>query len=136
MEHSFNVPGRLNAAPVPQAAAMHSSAAIESDVLFEPKALRLRGMAGAWADLEGQGGNAGLKSSRWLIGCLLQAEGTDRSLRSVSHQMKAARFPVHRGMAGFDLEVTAVHCKLVCTLATTAFTEAHNVVLVGGPGTG
>jgi DNA replication protein DnaC len=51
--------------------------------------------------------------------------------------MKAARFPVHRDMAGFDFEVSPVDRKLVTTLATTAFTDdAHNVVLVGGPGTG
>jgi predicted ribonuclease YlaK len=40
-------------------------------------------------------------------------------------------------MAGFDFEVSPVDRKLVTTLATTAFTDdAHNVVLVGGPGTG
>jgi DNA replication protein DnaC len=110
---------------------------MKPDVLVELKALRLHGMAGAWADLVEQGGNAGIESSRWLIEHLLQAEGTDRAMRSVSHQMKAAKFPVHRDMAGFDFEVSPVDRKLVGTLATTAFTdEAHNVVLVGGPGTG
>ena len=110
---------------------------MKPDVLVELKALRLHGMAGAWADLVEQGGNAGIESSRWLIEHLLQAEGTDRSMRSVSHQMKAAKFPVHRDLAGFDFEVSPVDRKLVSQLATTAFTdEAHNVVLVGGPGTG
>jgi DNA replication protein DnaC len=110
---------------------------MKPDVLVELKALRLHGMAGAWADLVEQGGNAGIESSRWLIEHLLQAEGVDRSMRSVSHQMKAAKFPVHRDMAGFDFEVSPVDRKLVHTLATTAFTDdAHNVVLVGGPGTG
>jgi len=107
------------------------------DVLVELKALRLHGMASAWADLIEQGGNSGIESSRWLIEHLLQAEGTDRAMRSVSHQMHAAKFPVHRDMAGFDFEVSPVDRKLVTTLATTAFTDdAHNVVLVGGPGTG
>ena len=110
---------------------------MKPDVLVELKALRLHGMAGAWADLIEQGGNTGIESSRWLIEHLLQAEGTDRAMRSVSHQMKAARFPVHRDLAGFDFEVSPVDRKLVTTLATTAFTDdAHNVVLVGGPGTG
>ena len=110
---------------------------MKPDVLVELKALRLHGMAGAWADLVEQGGNAGIESSRWLIEHLLQAEGTDRAMRSVSHRMKVARFPVHRDLAGFDFEVSPVDRKLVSTLATTAFTEgAHNVVLVGGPGTG
>ena len=110
---------------------------MKPDVLVELKALRLHGMAGAWADLVEQGGNAGIESSRWLIEHLLQAEGTDRVMRSVSHQMKAAKFPVHRDLAGFDFEVSAVDRKLVSTLVTTALTDdARNVVLVGGPGTG
>lgn len=114
---------------------------MKTDVLVELKALRLHGMAGAWADLVeqggGEGGGVGVESSRWLIEHLLQAEGTDRAMRSVSHQMHAAKFPVHRDMAGFDFEVSPVDRKLVETLATTAFTDAvHNVVLVGGPGTG
>jgi hypothetical protein len=40
---------------------------MKPDVLLELKALRLHGMAGAWADLVEQGGNAGIESSRWLI---------------------------------------------------------------------
>ena len=107
------------------------------DLMVDLKALRLHGMAGAWADLIEQGGSTALESSRWLIEHLVQAEGTDRAMRSVSHQMHAAKFPVHRDMAGFDFEVSPVDRKLVTTLAGTAFTDdAHNVVLVGGPGTG
>ena len=114
---------------------------MKPDVLTELKALRLHGMAGAWADLVEQGGGAGagagIESSRWLIEHLLQAEATDRAMRSVSHQMHAARFPVHRDLAGFDFQVSPVDRALVTLLATTAFTDnAHNVVLVGGPGTG
>jgi hypothetical protein len=107
---------------------------MKPDVLVELKALRLHGMAGAWADLVEQGGNAGIDPSRWLIEHLLQAEGVDRAMRSVSHQMHTARFPVHRDLAGFDFAVSPVDRKLVGTLATAAFTdEAHNAVLVGGP---
>jgi DNA replication protein DnaC len=107
------------------------------DLTLELKQLRLHGMAGAWAELQEQGRNAGLDSSRWLLEHLLQAEGTDRAMRSVSHQMHAAKFPTHRDLAGFDFAVSPVDRKLVTTLAETAFTEdAHNVVLVGGPGTG
>src|SRR5664279_536305 len=110
---------------------------MKPDVLVELKALRLHGMAGAWADLVEQGTNAGLDSARWLIEHLLQAETADRAMRSVSHQMHAARFPVHRDLAGFDFDGSPVDRKLVHTLAETAFTEpAQNVVLVGGPGTG
>ena len=94
-------------------------------------------MAGAWSDLVEQGTNAGVDSSRWLLEHLLAAEGTDRAMRSVSHQMHSAKFPVHRDLAGFDFEVSPVDRKLVHQLADLSFTEAaHNAVLVGGPGTG
>ena len=58
-------------------------------------------------------------------------------MRSVSHQMHVAKFPVHRDLAGFDFTVSPVDRKLIQQLAELAFTEqAHNAVLVGGPGTG
>ena len=106
------------------------------DVSTELKELRLHGMVGAWTDLMAQGESA-LASSKWLIEHLLQAEHTDRAMRSVSHQMKAARFPIHRDLAGFDFTSAKVDQNLVKQLATLAFTDtAQNAVLIGGPGTG
>ena len=106
------------------------------DLIAELKALRLHGMAAAWADLLSQGATS-TESSRWLIEHLLQAEATDRAMRSVSHQMHAAKFPVHRDLAGFDFAAATVDQQLVKQLATLAFTDtAQNAVLIGGPGTG
>ena len=93
------------------------------DLVVELKQLRLHGMAGAWADLVEQRTNAALDSSRWLLEHLLQAEGTDRAMRSVSHQMQVAKFGVHRDIAGFDFEVSPVDRKLLSTLVTTDFTD-------------
>ena len=114
------------------------------DVAAELKELRLHGMAGAWADLTSQDGmppaiaaDLGVRTSRWLIEHLLQAEHTQRAMASVRHQMKAAKFPLHRDLAGFDFEAAKVDQRLVKQLATLAFTDtAQNVVLIGGPGTG
>jgi len=107
------------------------------DVAAELKGLRLHGMAGAWVDLAEQGGGAGLDTSRWLLEHLLQAETTDRLMRSVSYQMSAAKFPAHRDMAGFDFESSRVDRGLIDKLGNMAFTEdAHNAVFIGGPGTG
>ena len=107
------------------------------DVHAELKALRLHGMAGAWADLMDQGGGSTIESSRWLIEHLLRAEDVDRVMRSIAHQMKAARFPVHRDMAGFDFDASSVDRTLIGKLADLSFTEdAQNAVLIGGPGTG
>jgi DNA replication protein DnaC len=107
------------------------------DIHAELKALRMHGMAVAWAELMEQGESASMQTSRWLIEHLLQAEDVDRHMRSIAHQMKAARFPVHRDLAGFDFEVSQVDKSLVQKLADLSFTDdAQNVVLIGGPGTG
>ena len=107
------------------------------DVTAELKELRLHGMAMAWEEILGQGKSAGIDTSRWLIEHLLQAEHTDRAMRSVRHQMFAAKFPVHRDLAGFDFEASRAEAQLVRQLATMAFTEsAQNAVFIGGPGTG
>ena len=106
------------------------------DVTTELKELRLHGMSSAWKDLIDQG-TMSTESSRWLIEHLLQAEHTDRAMRSVSHQMNAAKFPVHRDLAGFDFDVSPVDQHLVKELATLSFADtAQNAVLIGGPGTG
>ena len=107
------------------------------DVAVELKALRLYGMVGAWEDIASQGGSASIESSRWLIEHLLDAEQTNRAMRSISHQMLTAKFPVHRDLAGFDFEHSKVDAALISELATLSFTEAaHNVVFIGGTGTG
>jgi hypothetical protein len=54
---------------------------------------------------------------------MLKAEASDRATRSVSHQMAAARFPVHRDLAGFDFEVSPVDRKLVTQLEPPRFSR-------------
>jgi len=106
------------------------------DVTAELKALRLHGMASAWTDLMAQG-TSSTASSKWLIEHLLREEHTDRAMRSVSHQMNMAKFPVHRDLAGFDFGASSADQNLIKELATLSFTDtAQNVVLIGGPGTG
>ena len=107
------------------------------EITAELKGLRLHGMAQAWEELNDPGKNLGADTSRWLIEHLLQAENTDRAMRSINHQMHAAKFPTHRDLAGFDFEVSPVDQKLIHQLASLEFTEeAHNAVFVGGTGTG
>ena len=110
------------------------------DISIELKELRLRGMAQAWDELttqEEKPSDVGIQTSRWLIEHLLQAEHAQRAFASVRHQMKAAKFPLHRDLAGFDFEGIKVDKKLVNQLSTLDFTDtAQNVVLIGGAGTG
>lgn len=106
------------------------------NIVTELKELRLHGMASAWSDLTDQGAPS-TESLRWLMEHLLQAETTDRAMRSVRHQLNAAKFPVHRDLAGFDFASSKVDENLVRQLATLSFTDtAQNAVLIGGPGTG
>jgi DNA replication protein DnaC len=115
-----------------------SEAGIEQrDLGAEFKSLRLHGMASAWQDLMEQGVSADLTASRWLVEHLLQAEEVNRHMRSIAHQTKAARFPLHRDLAGFDFEVSPVDKALIMKLADLSFTQdGQNAVLIGGPGTG
>ena len=67
--------------------------------------------------------------SRSSTACSKMAE---REVRSINDQTKVARFPVHRDLVGFEFHESTVNEALVTCIAD--FT--HNVVLIGGPGTG
>lgn len=72
-----------------------------------------------------------------LMHQLLEAESAYRDVRSMAYQMRAARFPAHRDLTGFAFDEAQVDETLVRNLNKMKFTEsAHNVVFVGGPGTG
>lgn len=103
----------------------------------ELKALRFYGMVDAWNDMIAQGTLATVESSKWLIEHLLEAQHTDRAMRSMHYQIQAAKFPVHRDLAGFVFDHAKVDRSLIMELADLSFTyAAHNVVLIGGTGTG
>lgn len=82
------------------------------DLIVELKQLRLHGMATGWAELLEQV-NVDAASSQWLLERLLQAKVADRAVRSVSHQMSAAKFPAHRDLVGFDFDGSPVDRQLV-----------------------
>jgi DNA replication protein DnaC len=98
------------------------------DVAAELKSLRLYGMVSAWEEIAADSNAVGIQTSRWLIEHLLQAEHTDRHMRSISYQMHSARFPVHRDLAGFEFEQSKVDRSLVNELAGMSFTEPHSVL--------
>ncbi|WP_199065460.1 IS21-like element helper ATPase IstB, partial [Chitinimonas sp. BJB300] len=68
---------------------------------------------------------------------LIEAELADRQARSLRYQLKAARFPIHRDLTGIDWSETSLPPAQIEQLASAAFMEsAHNLILVGGTGTG
>jgi DNA replication protein DnaC len=107
-----------------------------NDTVERLRSLRLHGMAQTWPELLGQS-RKGPLDPEGLMNDLLAAEHADRQVRSITYQMRVARFPAHRDLAGFNFSQASVDDKLVKTLHTGQFMEAaQNVVLIGGPGTG
>jgi DNA replication protein DnaC len=98
--------------------------------------LKMHGMAQAVAELAEQGAPA-FEAAQPVLSQLLKAETAEREVRSVAYQLKTARFPAYRDLAGFDFGQSEVNEVLVRQLHRCEFLEqAQNVVLVGGPGTG
>jgi DNA replication protein DnaC len=61
----------------------------------------------------------------------------EREVRSISYQMKAARFPAYEDFAGFNFATSEVNEALIRQLHRGGFMDgADNAELIGGPGTG
>ena len=100
------------------------------------KAIKLYGMAQAVDELARQGSPA-YRNAQEMLGTLVKAEMAEREVRSISYQMKAAKFPAYRDLASFDFSQSTANEALIRQLHRCEFLDqAHNVVLVGGPGTG
>jgi len=109
---------------------------MSNDIVARLKALKLHGMAQSWPELAAKARTGHLDAEQ-LIGELLAAETAERALRSLAYQMKAAKFPAHRDLAGFEFTESCVDQVLVRQLHGGEFLKtAQNVVFIGGPGTG
>jgi len=106
------------------------------DIISQLKALKLHGMAECCVEIQAQNPEL-IDSAKLLLRQLLEAEVTDRSIRTIRYQMGSAKFPIHRDFLGFDFDQSIVDQSLINKLATMKFTDAaQNLVLVGGTGTG
>lgn len=106
------------------------------DRIAQLKAMHRYGMAAAWAEHQAE---APLRpaSPEALLDRLIEAEQADRKARSLRYQLKTARFPVHRDLAGFVWAETPLQRAQVEPLASAGFmAQAMNLILVGGTGTG
>ncbi|SDJ35844.1 IstB-like ATP binding protein [Paraburkholderia steynii] len=109
---------------------------MSNDVTAQLKSLKLHGMASSWPELLAQSRHTEFEPERFMKQ-LLQAETAERQVRSIAYQMTAARFPAHRDLKGFDFSEARVDEALIRELNDLAFlASAHNVVFIGGPGTG
>lgn len=100
------------------------------------KSLKLFGMADTIGTMATQASPA-YQQAVPILETLLKAEVAEREVRSINYQMKVAKFPAYRDLAGFDFTQSAVDEALVRSLHRCEFLEdAQNIVFVGGPGTG
>jgi DNA replication protein DnaC len=97
------------------------------------RSLKMYGMAQAVDELAQQGAPA-FEAAIPVLSQLLKAETAEREVRSMAYQLKAARFPAYRDLAGFDFASSEVNEALVRQLHRCDFIEpADNIVFVGGP---
>jgi DNA replication protein DnaC len=100
------------------------------------RSLKMHGMAQAVTDLVEQRAPA-FDAAVPILSQLLKAETAEREVRSVSYQLKVARFPAYRDLAGFDFASSEINEALIRQLHRCEFMDvADNIVLVGGPGSG
>lgn len=100
------------------------------------RGLKMYGMSQAVEDLIDQGSPA-FQSAVPILAQLLKAELAEREVRSIAYQIKAARFPAYEDLTGFDFASSEINEALVRQLHRCDFIDnAHNLVLLGGPGTG
>jgi DNA replication protein DnaC len=96
--------------------------------------LRLHGMSQSAQDLLGAKTPPNLTNALRL---LIEAEVVERRIRSIQHQMRTAKFPHHKDFATFDYSISSVKPDVIEQFCTGQFTEdAHNLIFVGGTGTG
>ena len=97
---------------------------------------QLHGMAANYPEVAAQARHTEFTPEAFLTQ-LLKAETAEREVRSIAYQIKTARFPAYKDLAGFDFASSEVNEALVRQLHRGDFMDgAHNVVLIGGPGTG
>ena len=100
------------------------------------KSLRLHGMAASLDEVLDEGAKRS-RPAMEILGRLLQAETSERHARSIRYQMTSAKFPLYRDLDSFEFNESPVSEAQVRQLYDGDFlSEARNIVLVGGPGTG
>ena len=100
------------------------------------RSLKMYGMAQATSELIEQGAPA-FTAAVPILSQLLKAEVAEREVRSIAYQIKAARFPAYKDLAGFDFASSEANEAMVRQLHRGEFIgSSDNVVLIGGPGTG
>lgn len=106
------------------------------DMVTTLKSLKLFGMADTITELAAQSAPV-YQQALPVLDNLLKAEVAEREVRSINYQLRIAKFPAYRDLAGFDFTQSAVDEELMRSLHRCEFLDdAQNVAFVGDPGTG
>lgn len=100
------------------------------------RALKLYGMAAAYDEAVVQGSRR-KQTVEEILAALCQAETAERKIRSIRYQMGIARLPVSKDLDTFVFADAKVDERHIRELYSGQFLdEAHNLILIGGTGTG
>ena len=106
------------------------------DLLALMAKLNLAGMRAAYDDIM-RDGLKRQRSVQQILGDLLTAEVSEKTARSISYQIGAAKLPLAKELTEFKFTESPVNETLVRDLHGGGFLETQrNVVFIGGTGTG
>lgn len=98
--------------------------------------LKLYGMAASYDESVVQGIRR-KQTIEEVLAALCNAETAERKVRSIRYQMRLARFPVQKDLDNFVFANAAVDERYIRELYSGNFLdEAHNLIFIGGTGTG
>lgn len=100
------------------------------------ESLKLFGMKAAFDEVIASGARTSATPEKMIL-ALLEAEHAERRLRTISYQLRQARFPCSKDLDSFDFKVSAVNEIQVRSLYEGTFISSRsNVFLIGGTGSG
>lgn len=100
------------------------------------RTLKLYGMATAYDEAIVQGSRR-KQPVEEILAALCQAETAERKIRSIRYQMGIAKLPVQKDLDTFVFADAKVDERRIRELYTGQFLDdAHNLILIGGTGTG
>ena len=111
---------------------------LRENILNALRELNLDGMRTAYDEILAAGQKHGYTTEKMLLS-LLEAETTERAVRSLRYRLNQAKFPTQKEIEQYDFEFKAgqVSELMIKQLCEGKFLETHtNVIFVGGSGSG
>jgi DNA replication protein DnaC len=111
---------------------------LRENILNALRELNLDGMRTAYDEILAAGQKQGYTTEKTLLS-LLEAEATDRAVRSLRYRLNQAKFPIQKEIEQYDFGFKAgqVNESMIKQLCEGKFLETHtNVIFVGGSGSG